>query len=87
MAVVFRYGVVVLIGLDTLAEDEVLRGAAPTVGWVPPTLPQAADDTALRLIYLLFTPIITCLKIYPLKVIRWYLSLHIGGICNHCLFA
>jgi required for meiotic nuclear division protein 1 len=29
--VVFRYGVVVLIGLDTLAEDEVLRGIAPRV--------------------------------------------------------
>mgnify|MGYP000861485721 CR=1 FL=1 len=27
----------------------VLRGAAPTVGWAPVTLPQAADDTALRL--------------------------------------
>jgi uncharacterized protein (DUF1501 family) len=27
----------------------VLRGAAPTVGWVPATLPQAADDTAARL--------------------------------------
>lgn len=31
MAVVFRYGVVVLIGLDTLGEDEVLRGIAPRV--------------------------------------------------------
>lgn len=31
IAVVFRYGVVVLIGLDTLAEDEVLRGIAPRV--------------------------------------------------------
>lgn len=31
MAVVFRYGVVVLIGLDTLAEDEVIRGVAPRV--------------------------------------------------------
>lgn len=31
MAVVFRYGVVVLIGLDTLAEDEVLRGIAARV--------------------------------------------------------
>lgn len=30
----------------------VLRGAAPTVGWVPPTLPQAADDTAMRLMNL-----------------------------------
>ncbi|MBX9711971.1 MAG: DUF1501 domain-containing protein [Xanthobacteraceae bacterium] len=30
----------------------VLRGAAPTVGWVPATLPQAADDTAMRLINL-----------------------------------
>lgn len=31
MAVVFRYGVVVLIGLDTLAEDEVLRAIAPRI--------------------------------------------------------
>jgi uncharacterized Rmd1/YagE family protein len=31
MAVVFRYGVVVLIGLDTLGEDEVIRGVAPRV--------------------------------------------------------
>jgi required for meiotic nuclear division protein 1 len=31
MAVVFRYGVVVLIGLETLAEDEVLRGLAARV--------------------------------------------------------
>ena len=31
MAVVFRYGVVVLIGLDTLAEDQVLRGCSPRV--------------------------------------------------------
>jgi uncharacterized Rmd1/YagE family protein len=31
MAVVFRHGVVVLIGLDTLAEDEVLRGIGPRV--------------------------------------------------------
>ncbi len=30
-AVVFRYGVVVLIGLDPVAEDEVLRGIAPRV--------------------------------------------------------
>ncbi len=30
----------------------VLRGAAPTVGWVPATLPQAADDTAMRLMNL-----------------------------------
>ena len=30
----------------------VLRGAAPTIGWVPPTLPQAADDTAMRLVNL-----------------------------------
>jgi uncharacterized protein (DUF1501 family) len=28
----------------------VLRGAAPTVGWAPVTLPQADDDTATRLI-------------------------------------
>ncbi|MGB5904615.1 MAG: DUF1501 domain-containing protein, partial [Xanthobacteraceae bacterium] len=26
-----------------------LRGAAPTVGWAPVNLPQAADDTAMRL--------------------------------------
>jgi uncharacterized Rmd1/YagE family protein len=31
MAIVFRYGVVVLAGLDTLAEDEVIRGVAPRV--------------------------------------------------------
>src|SRR5262245_35116919 len=31
LAVVFRYGVVVLIGLDPLAEDEVLRGIAPRI--------------------------------------------------------
>ncbi|MDB5435583.1 MAG: hypothetical protein JWR47_1840 [Phenylobacterium sp.] len=31
VAVVFRYGAVVLIGLDPLAEDEVLRGIAPRV--------------------------------------------------------
>jgi uncharacterized Rmd1/YagE family protein len=31
MAVVFRYGVVVLAGLDTLAEDEVIRGVAARV--------------------------------------------------------
>jgi len=30
----------------------VLRGAAPTVGWVPATLPQADDDTAMRLVSL-----------------------------------
>jgi len=30
----------------------VLRGAAPTVGWVPPYIPQAADDTAMRLMNL-----------------------------------
>ena len=30
----------------------VLRGAAPTVGWAPVTLPQADDDTAMRLIEL-----------------------------------
>jgi uncharacterized protein (DUF1501 family) len=28
----------------------VLRGTAPTVGWSPATLPQAADDTAARLL-------------------------------------
>jgi len=27
----------------------ILRGAAPTVAWAPVTLPQAADDTAMRL--------------------------------------
>ena len=30
----------------------VLRGAAPTVGWAPAALPQAADDTAMRLVEL-----------------------------------
>jgi uncharacterized protein (DUF1501 family) len=30
----------------------VLRGTAPTVGWAPVALPQAADDTAMRLIEL-----------------------------------
>ncbi len=30
----------------------VLRGAAPTVGWTPVALPQAADDTAMRLVEL-----------------------------------
>jgi len=30
----------------------VLRGAAPTVGWTPVTLPQAAEDTAMRLVEL-----------------------------------
>jgi uncharacterized protein (DUF1501 family) len=30
----------------------VLRGAAPTVGWAPVTLPQADDDTAMRLVEL-----------------------------------
>jgi uncharacterized protein (DUF1501 family) len=30
----------------------VLRGPAPTVGWAPVALPQAADDTAMRLIEL-----------------------------------
>jgi uncharacterized protein (DUF1501 family) len=30
----------------------VLRGAAPTVGWAPVALPQAADDTAMRLLEL-----------------------------------
>ena len=28
----------------------ILRGAAPTVAWAPVALPQAADDTAMRLI-------------------------------------
>src|SRR5207253_7840770 len=28
----------------------VLRGTAPTVGWAPVALPQAADDTAMRLV-------------------------------------
>src|SRR6185312_1913290 len=28
----------------------VLRGPAPTVGWAPAVLPQAADDTAMRLL-------------------------------------
>lgn len=30
----------------------VLRGAAPTVGWAPVALPQAAEDTAMRLVEL-----------------------------------
>jgi uncharacterized protein (DUF1501 family) len=30
----------------------VLRGAAPTVGWTPAALPQADDDTAMRLVEL-----------------------------------
>src|SRR5437660_7747372 len=30
----------------------VLRGAAPTVGWPPVALPQAAEDTAMRLVEL-----------------------------------
>jgi uncharacterized protein (DUF1501 family) len=30
----------------------VLRGAAPTVGWAPVNLPNAADDTAMRLLQL-----------------------------------
>src|SRR5215216_3583829 len=30
----------------------VLRGAAPTVGWAPVALPQAAEDTAMRLVAL-----------------------------------
>ena len=30
----------------------VLRGAAPTVGWAPVALPQAAEDTAMRLLEL-----------------------------------
>ncbi|MBN9005611.1 MAG: DUF1501 domain-containing protein [Rhizobiales bacterium] len=30
----------------------VLRGPAPTVGWAPAVLPQAADDTAMRLLEL-----------------------------------
>ena len=30
----------------------VLRGAAPTVGWAPPYIPQAAEDTAMRLVNL-----------------------------------
>ena len=30
----------------------VLRGAAPTVGWTPAALPQAGDDTAMRLVEL-----------------------------------
>jgi uncharacterized Rmd1/YagE family protein len=36
MAVVFRYGVVVLEGLDALAEDEVIRAVAPRVTGVFP---------------------------------------------------
>jgi len=42
MAVVFRYGVVVLVGLDTLGEDEVLRGVGPRV--IGP-FPQHEEET------------------------------------------
>lgn len=35
LVVVFRYGVVVLIGLDPIAEDEALRGIAPRVLGAP----------------------------------------------------
>jgi len=45
VAVVFRYGVVVLIGLDPLAEDEVLRGIAPRVVAPFPT----REEEAVRL--------------------------------------
>src|SRR5215831_9565263 len=30
----------------------ILRGTAPTVGWAPVALPQAGDDTAMRLVEL-----------------------------------
>jgi len=46
-AVVFRYGVVVLVGLDPLAEDEVLRGIAPRVAG---PFPLHEEETA-RLIH------------------------------------
>src|SRR6202012_3861432 len=43
----------VMSGLaDRPAPPLVLRGAAPTVAWEPPALPQAADDTPMRLIEL-----------------------------------
>lgn len=45
MAVVFRYGVVVLVGLDTLAEDEVIRSIAPRVIGPFPKI----DEEAARL--------------------------------------
>ena len=38
----------------------VLRGAAPTVGWVPVALPQAAEDTAMRLV-----------ELYRIAIPRW----------------
>jgi uncharacterized Rmd1/YagE family protein len=43
--VVFRYGVVVLIGLDPVAEDEVLRGIAPRVSGLSPL----REEEAVRL--------------------------------------
>lgn len=43
MAVVFRYGVVVLIGLEALAEDEVLRSIAPRV---IAAFPRPEEETA-----------------------------------------
>jgi len=45
VAVVFRYGAVVLIGLDPLAEDEVLRSVAPRVISPIPT----PEEEAVRL--------------------------------------
>ncbi|HEX4712770.1 RMD1 family protein [Phenylobacterium sp.] len=45
VAVVFRYGVVVLIGLDPPAEDEVLRGIAPRVAGPFPN----REEEAVRL--------------------------------------
>lgn len=45
IAVVFRYGVVVLIGLDPIAEDEVLRGIAPRV--VGATAMVREEETAI----------------------------------------
>jgi uncharacterized Rmd1/YagE family protein len=45
LVVVFRYGVVVLVGLDALGEDEVLRGLAPRV--IRPSI--AHEDESARL--------------------------------------
>jgi len=42
MAVVFRYGVIVLVGLDTLSEDEAIRAVIPRV--VDP-FPQREEET------------------------------------------
>ena len=45
----------------------ILRGAAPTVGWAPVALPQAAEDTANRL-----------LDLYASAIRRWRKALTQG---------